>query len=255
MDWLSNIVKSSIWGFILDFIKDIMDKAFNLIADLILQASDINKYFNASRYVVNVQAVAGALLVLAVVWEAIKHQTGGVLPGEEKSLGKLAGQTVVGGVLIFFLPWSVTNIFLRLNNGVIQMIKDIGVEVKMSVIVKALNLNSDPSSIGGLIIILTLVLSVGLIGLGISAGIRAVELIIIIIISPIVAVSSVKSYDAIQIWVRETVAVVFTQSVQLLLLQILMVVLINLNGVMMLIMAIGCVVLSLKGPQVLRQFL
>lgn len=255
MNWVADGVKNSIWSFVMDFISDIMTKAFGLISDLILQTSNINQYFDVTKYIVNIQAVAGALLALAVVWEATKQLSGNVLPGNEKSLGTIAGQTLVAGAMIFFLPWSVVNIFLRLNNALITMIKSIGVTVDMNTISGILRLGTDPNQIGGLVIVLTLILVIGFLLIGVAAGIRFIELVIIILVAPVVAISAVKSYDAIQVWVRETVAVVFTQCIQLLLLQFIMVILLNVQGVMTFMLAIGCVVVAIRGPQVLRQFL
>lgn len=255
MNWLGDIVKNSIWSFILDLIQDILSKAFSLVSDLILQASDINKYLNISVYLSSVQAIAGGLLVLAVTWEATKQLSGKVLPTSEKSIGQLAGQTLVAGFLIFFLPWSVNNVFLKINNALVGLIQGIGVNIDMTNLSTVLRITSDPVATGGVFILLTLVVVIGILVLGVTAGIRYIELIIIILISPIVAISAVKNYDAIQIWIRETIAVVFTQSIQLLLLQLMMVVLINVTGIMGFLLTIGCLVVALRGPQVLRQFL
>lgn len=255
LGWVTRSVKESIWGFITDLISDILSKAFSLIAELILQTNDIDKYFNYQRYLVVVQSIACALLVLFVVWEATKLQSGGVLPGHEKSFGTLVGQSIVAAALIFFLPWSVTNIFLKINNLVIKVLTDIGVNIDVVNVIAILKLGTDPLALGGLIILMTLVLVIGLLGIGIASGIRFIEIIIIILISPIVAISALNNYDGIQVWVRETIAVVFTQCVQLLSLQLVMVALTNMTGVMSLLLSIGCVVVGLRGPKVLRQFL
>ena len=255
MSWLQDGVNRSIWGFIMDFISDIMSKAFTLITDLILGASNLNQYFTISTYVNPVQAISAALLVLAVVWEVTKQQAGKVMPGDEKSLGTLAGQTLVAGFLIFFLPWSVQNVFIRINNLLIELIKSIGISVDPNTFQAKMQLGVDPNVIGGLTIIMTLILVIGFLGIGIAAGIRFIELMFITLISPIVAISAVRNYDALQIWVRETVAVVFTQCIQLIALQFIMVIMINISGVMLFILSIGCIVIGLRGPQMLRQFL
>jgi hypothetical protein len=104
-------------------------------------------------------------------------------------------------------------------------------------------------------ILLTLILVIGFFILGIAGGIRYIELIVVMLLAPIVSVSAVRNYDAINVWVRETVAIVFTQAIQLLLLKIMVASMMNLEGVQKILICIAILVVILRGPQVLRTFM
>lgn len=255
LSWIAKKVSEAIWGFIYNLVADILTKAFQLITDLILKTSDINAYFKIDEYLHYSQAVAGALLILAVAWEGFKQQSGGVLPGDEKSISKLAGQTAVGGLSIFLLPWSVTHMFLPVNNTVIQFIQNVGIKIDTEVFKKNLDMSAGVAGLGGTLILLIGVLAVGFFLLGVTAGIRYIDLIICILVAPFVAISAVRSYEAINIWVRETTAVVFTQAIHILLLEVLLNIMVNVSGVMMLLLCIGCLSVMIKGPNVLRKFM
>jgi len=60
----------------------------------------------------------------------------------------------------------------------------------------------------------------------------------------------------LQVWIREVIAVIFTQTIHFLILQILLSIMGGVeNMMMMIILSIGTIAVGLKGPQILRQYL
>lgn len=57
-----------------------------------------------------------------------------------------------------------------------------------------------------------------LLALGIAAAIRYIEILIVILIPPIVALSVINKTDGLKIWLRETIALIFTQAIHFLIL-------------------------------------
>ncbi|MHB8276038.1 MAG: conjugal transfer protein TrbL family protein [Candidatus Humimicrobiaceae bacterium] len=71
-----------------------------------------------------------------------------------------------------------------------------------------------------------------------------------------VAISVINNSDGLQVWFREVIAITFTQTIQFLMLQILLSIMGGVENLMiMIILSIGTIVVGLKGPQILRQYL
>lgn len=255
MSWLITNVKQSIWSWLADIASDFMSKAFNLITDTIVEPTNINKYFNISEYLVYVQIMAANLLVLKVVYEVFKQNSGGMIATEEKSFGTLALQTIFGGTCIFLLPWSVSNFLLPLNNAAIGVIQSIGVKVDVSKFNKYLSLTSGIVSLGAFIIFGTLILAVAFLILGILGAIRYVEILIAVIVAPFAAISAVGDQSMMKGWFLKTSKIVFTQVLQIFLLQLLISIMAKCTGPMLYVYSIGTIVAMVKGPKILQGYL
>lgn len=256
MDWLINGVQNSIWSFLSNLATDIMTNAFELITDAIISTSDLYAYFNPDIYLAYIKILAGAFLTVVVAWEAFKQLSGGMIDTEETSLGTYTLKVVFAGLLIYFMPYSISKIFLPLNNILMNLVQSIGVKVEMGKFTNFFELTIEVINLGGFMIIMTLVLAIAFLILGVVAGIRYIDLLFIYMISPIVAVSAIRKGEAIQIWVREAIAVVFTQTIHILLLQILLVLIGTVKqNAMLFVLCIGTIAVMLRGPQVLRKFL
>jgi hypothetical protein len=261
MDWLEEGVRKSIWSFILDFANDLVNKAFSNITAMVIQASNLNTYINVSSILVYFQYLAAAFLILAVAWEGLKQNSGQMISAEKKSVGTILLQVFWSGFLIYFMPWSLMNIFIPINNALVEFIKNFGVQFTIDNLwssAQSTVITSGPSTTnrGGVNILLYLFLGLAYFILGLVASIRYIELIIAYLIAPFVAVSAVRTGDAINVWVRETTAIVFTQVLHIFLLKIVMIIFQSyFTSQAQIILSIACIVVMLRGPQVLRTFL
>lgn len=254
MSWLGEKLTNAILNFFANVASDLMTNAFNLISNTILKTNNLNEYFNVSLYLVYVQIIAGGLLSVKVVWEVFKQASGGMIPTEEKSIGTYALQVVWGGALIYALPKAVTMVLLPINNALIGLIQTIGVKIEVSQFQKMLGLTGGLASLGSTMIFMMFILGIAFFILGILGGVRYIELLIAILFAPIAATSAVDGGEGIQVWGRETIAVVFTQTIHVLLLQMLISIIGKVDGVMMVVLCLGVIVVMLKGAQLLRTF-
>jgi len=254
IDWISDIITNSLWQGLAVVIEDMLNFSFKFISQVIIQPTEPGRYLsNFNQYLKGVQFFAGGLLVIFVIWSVFR-QLSGVMYNDEKSLGNYFINVTFAGALIYILPKAVTLVFLPLNNALIGFIGSVGIDTS--------RIDSSFQNAWGIVReekILSLMFFIMLIALfilGITGAIRYIETIIAILISPLVAISIINNSDAFHIWTREVVAIVFTQTIHFLLLQILISIMVGVeNMIIMIILSIGTIVVGLRGPQILRQYL
>ena len=254
LDWISEIISNSFWQGISSAIESMLDFIFDFISQVVVQPTEPGKYLtNFNEYLKGVQFFAGGLLVVFVIWSVFR-QLSGVMYDNEKSMGTYFIQVTFAGGLIYILPKAVTLIFLPLNNALIGFIGSVGISTS--------RVNDSFQSAWGLVkeenvvMLMFLVLVIAIFVLGIAGAIRYIETLIAILVAPLVAISVINNNDAINVWIRELIAIVFTQTIHFLLLQILLSIMGGVsNMVIMLILSIGTIAVGLKGPQILRQYL
>lgn len=258
MDWVSQKVNDGIFGTVSKILTDFLAWAFKLMMELIVNLSDLKAYFDYSQYLVYAQIIAGSLLALAVVFEAIKSMSGNVFPGsEEHSLSTYTGRVVVGGMLIYFLPWTVQNVFMEFNNALIGVINSIPLKNEfnsLDTLMMILQRGFGETSWAFLLVALVIVIAFMIIG--IMAGIRYIELVLTIIFAPFAAISFVRKGESLSVWLRETASITFTQCVQVLLLKILGTMIGTVKDPIVLpLLVIGVLIVMIKAPEILRKFL
>ena len=254
LDWISEILSNSFWQGISSIIESLLDFTFDFISQVVIQPTEPGKYLaNFNEYLKGVQFFAGGLLVVFVIWSVFR-QISGVMYNNEKSMGTYFIHVTFAGGLIYILPKAVTLVFIPLNNALIGFIGSVGISTS--------RIDESFQSAWGLIkeekvvMIMFLILIIALFVLGIAGAIRYIETLIAILIAPLVAISIINNSDAFHVWTRELIAIVFTQTIHFLLLQILLSIMGGVgNMVIMIILSIGTIAVGLRGPQILRQYL
>ena len=254
LDWIKEIISTSIWDTVATIIESLLNFMFKYITQVVIDPTEPGKYLtNFEQYLKGVQFFAGGLLVIFVVL-AVFRQLSGVMYQNEKLIGTYFIHVTYAGGLIYILPKTVTLVFLPLNNLLISFIGEIGIDTS--------RIEDSFQSAWGLIKeesvmkIIFLILIVALLALGIAGAIRYIETLIAILISPLVALSVINSSDGLNIWIREIVAIIFTQTIHFLILQILLSIMGGVeNFMVMMILSIGTISVGLRGPQILRQYL
>jgi len=254
LDWIKEIISTSIWDAVAEVIESLLNFMFKYISQVVIDPTEPGKYLtNFNEYLRGVEFFAGGLLVIFVVL-AVFRQLSGVMYQSEKSVGTYFLHITFAGALIYILPKTVTLVFLPINNALIKFIGEIGIDTS--------RVEDSFQSAWGLIReenilkLIFLILIIALLALGIAAAIRYIETLIVILISPIVALSVINNSDGLNIWIRETIAIIFTQTIHFLILQILISIMAGVDNFMvMMILSIGAIAVGLKGPQILRQYL
>ena len=254
IDWIGEIISNSFWQALDTVLDGFFDFIFKCINWAILQPTDPGKYITKFyEYLKGVQFFAGGLLVIFVVL-AVFRQISGVMYTSEKSMGTYFIHVTFAGALIYILPITVTRVFLPINNHLISFIDKIGFGA--SRIKDAFTTTWEGVIDLYILVILFLVLLIALWVLAIAGAIRYIETLLAILISPLVALSVINNSDGLQVWIREVIAIVFTQTIHFLILQILGSIMVGVKNIpIMMILSIGTIVVGLKGPQILRQYL
>ena len=253
-DWISEIVTGSFWNWINNIIEDTLNYIYNFLSQVIVQPTDPSKYIqNFDQYLKGVQFFAGGLLVIFVIWSVFR-QLSGVMYSDEKSMGSYFIHITFAGALIYILPKTVTLVFLPINMALINFIGSVGIDVS------GID-NTMQTAWGGFLQeefskIMFLILIIAIFVLGIAGAIRYIETLIAILISPLVALSLINNGDGFQVWLRELIAIVFTQTIHFLILQILLSIIGGVENItLMIVLSIGTIAVGLRGPQILRQYL
>ena len=253
-DWISEIVTGSFWKSVDTIIENMLNYMYDFLSQVIVQPTEPAKYIqNFDQYLKGVQFFAGGLLVIFVIWSVFR-QLSGVMYTDEKSMGSYFIHITFAGALIYILPKAVTLVFLPINNALIKFISSVGTDVS------ALN-NTMQTVWGGIVQgetarIMFLILTIAIFVLGIAGAIRYIEVILAILVAPLVALSAINNSDGLQVWLRELIAIVFTQTIHFLILQILLSIIGGVqNLTVMIILSIGTIAVGLRGPQILRQYL
>jgi hypothetical protein len=254
LDWIKEIISTSIWDTVAEVIESLLNFMFKYISQVVIDPTEPGKYLtNFDDYLRGVEFFAGGLLVIFVVL-AVFRQLSGVMYQSEKSVGTYFLHITFAGALIYILPKTVTLVFLPINNALINFIGEVGIDTS--------RIEDSFQSAWGLIReenilkLIFLILIIALFALGIAAAIRYIETLLVILISPLVALSVINNSDGLNIWIRETVAIIFTQTIHFLILQILISIMAGVDNFMvMMILSIGAIAVGLKGPQILRQYL
>lgn len=252
MDFMADLINKGVNTFFSNLANELLGYAFDILTDFLMNFSDVNKYIDIKQFLVYSQAIACAFLSSAIVWQVFKAQSGGAFKGE-KSVSVLAMKTVFSGAFIYFLPHFVMKILIPINNLVINVISEVGkaYQVEPDKIFNPIKELIDQKNA---FVLGVLVLAIALLILAIMSAIRYIDLMICILIAPFAAISIVGDGEGLSTWARETCAIVFTQSIHILLLQILMKLMVETKGITMLILGIGTVVVMIKGSSVLKTY-
>jgi len=253
-DWISEIIKGSFWKAADNLFESILNYIYDFLSQVIIQPTEPSKYIhNFDQYLRGVQFFAGGLLVIFVIWSVFR-QLSGVMYSGERSMGSYFIHITFAGALIYILPKTVTLVFLPINNSLIKFIGSVGVDVS--------SIDNDMQSVLGLIReeeiskIMFYILVIAIFVFAIAGAIRYIETLIAILVSPLAALSLISNSDGLQVWFREITAIVFTQTIHFLLLQILLSIIGGISNItIMFILSIGTIAVGLRGPQILRQYL
>ncbi|MEN8906915.1 MAG: conjugal transfer protein TrbL family protein [Clostridiales bacterium] len=260
---LSDIFEATIWRFFTNLGSNLLDESINIINTFIIKSTSID---NLKSYILDYsnllsffQIISGTLLIFLIVSEAVERQASGLVSNKERTVVLLVGRSILSAAFIYILPKTIIEILLNLNKLIIEGI--INENEFNSNLKSDLFSNVDEFSI--VVTIAFFILSIAFFILAILGIIRYLEIIISILLAPICAAFFVKSNEKLSIWLREITAVIFTQSIYILLLSVMVKVFSNnnlseispTNVFVKYIVSIGIIFVMLKGPNLLRKFL
>lgn len=198
-----------------EFIIGIFDSAMVGLQKWVFKPTDLMEGVMVEQTLEALKYIAMGLLAVNVMVEIIKsmyeegYGEGGV------PLESILVRSIKAFALIHLSPWILTDIILKANNLLLEVIGSIGSSEMMTTISDKF-MQEEVTLSGGFILmaVVFLLYGLGLIILAVMAAFRHVQLIFLLSLSPLLAVSASGKGQAYNTWVREAIAVSFTQSFQ-----------------------------------------
>jgi len=257
-EWIEEAVSGFFYKIIDSMNSWLISQTIPLIKSTVLDPTDPGRYLSNWNNLQNMSVLLASSLFSVFVVMAVFRQISGTLSTGDRSVGKYVIDISMAGLLIFFLPLSVTKVLLPINNILINKLSEVGVSADKLKNVLELSTSSGYGLTQefNLYGVLALILIIAFIVLAIAGAIRYIETLLIILVAPLFALSLINNSDGVQIWFREAISVIFTQTIHFLM---ILFILSTVGGVestfVSIMLTIGAIAVALKGPQILRQFL
>lgn len=161
------------------------------------------------------QYIATGLLILNVMKEILVSMYEEGMGDGGRLLEDIFFNAIKSFALIYLTPWILTDILIRGNDLVLSGLSQLGASQLM--ITVSDQLLQEKSSLSGsflIMVVVYIIYALGMVILAVLGAFRYVQLIVLAALGPFLAVSTSGKGDSYNTWIRESVAVVFTQSFQ-----------------------------------------
>ncbi|MGD9678928.1 MAG: conjugal transfer protein TrbL family protein [Vulcanibacillus sp.] len=255
-DWFTDKISSAINSIILDWVSSIFDYMFKIMYELVFHFERVDQYINYKPYLQFFMYFAGFLILVRIAFRFYKIQQGVDDTASFDSLQALFIDTIIGILLIFLLDDLIVKILMPINqkliDGLIYLFSSVSAGDYYNMIVSSLNSNNLT-----VLILQLIIFTIGVIVISVQAGIRFVEILIGIITAPLIATHYIADKEKVYTWFNEMISIVFTQSLQVLLLLLMMTasdsIKVGISGYITTMIYIGFLFVAVKSPQILRQ--
>lgn len=243
IEWLKEAIQ--------ELVKDFANMAFDWIEIFMLAPTDLSKYDKIKTLYDFVFSLASTLCIVFVAWSLLGIMFNHLAGTQSRSISEVIFKSMLAFVLAASAPWLLNEVLLKLNNAIVQYFLDKGLDTSMlEKFVVIPGASGLALSFANLIIVILFVL------LALQYIQRLGEYIVILVTSPIAAHSIVtENFDIWSVWWREAVSVIFSQAFQVALLWMILNMIAGTEKLSEYMMAIGLMVIILKGPKYIRQFL
>ncbi|MFX3658538.1 MAG: conjugal transfer protein TrbL family protein [Ectobacillus sp.] len=234
-----------------DVMTDIANAAFSWLKIYMFAPTDLTKYAYVSEAygIVYVLAVTiGAVFFVFNMFKLIIERAGGY---SQRGVQEVIVRMLLGGTLAVLAPILLKDVLLPLNNAIVTIFLNKGIEVETFSKFVAVPVAGNTA-----VLMAGLGMSIIFLLLSIQYIIRTVEILIILIMSPVAAWSIMnEDMNIWNIWWRETIATVFTQSLQIMIIWIAFNSIGDAKELQDFIVGFGFMIFCLTGPGFLRKFL
>ncbi|MGX5183793.1 conjugal transfer protein TrbL family protein [Streptomyces avermitilis] len=249
-DWIEEAAQNSINKWLSSIFTDFATDAFSFIEDFLITETDMSKvYDKAPEVLLYVQGVAQSLIGVFAIRDILGIVMDTITEENDRSLESVIKGAVIASCAVWIMPFFLTDVLIQLGNLSLGFVAHLGVGID----VMKMMLHGG-SFVGG-IVIMALLFSIAALILGVMSYIRNIQLLVLFLITPLVATSLVKGYDGSVNWLRESVALIFTQTLQVFLLNVMLNSLGTNVSVEAYLKAIGVIAVMLTGPAFLKQFI
>ncbi|WP_416826008.1 conjugal transfer protein TrbL family protein [Ectobacillus polymachus] len=231
--------------------SDIANAAFGWLSIYLFSPTDLTRYpyvSEAYHIVLFISVTMGGVFFIFNLFKIIIDKVGGY---SQRGYQEVIVKTFLGGTLAMLAPFLLKDVLLPINNAIVEIFLNKGIRVEtFSKFVSLPGAGATSLLLAGLCMAIIFLL------LAIQYVIRTVELLILFIMSPLAAWSIVNEEMNIwSIWWRETIATVFTQSLQIMIIWISFNSIGDAANLQDFVIGFGYMVFCLTGPSFLRRFL
>lgn len=248
----TKIVGDGINSWLNDIVSGLLSEAFKGLTVVLFSPTDLSQVPMLQAQLPNIQYLCLSLLGVRAVWSYLQIMYSNVDGHMTITPSQLFGKTIFGGILIYLTPMLVFKVIIPINNALVNYISVWGVGFqKFQSLADVLTLQNQ----AGFMIITILIFAICCVVLLVFNGIRYAEIIFNVIMGPVLATSlATNNGEGYQIWWRETLSVVLAQPAQYIILNIFFNSLMS-AGFLSYLSAIGALILMMRGPALIRQFL
>lgn len=234
-----------------ELIGDITEAGFVWINKFVVKPTTLENLGyveQAASWVIGIVLSLHLVLLLAALLKNLMQEMEGTA---NKSPFSIVIKSVKGIAMGFAAPWLLISVLLQANNFLVLQIVGMGLNTKSlekSIVI--------PEQAGTTLLIVLVVLSGLFLVLGIQYIIRLGELCGLFLFAPVAALTIITDdTDLWSVWWRESLAVVFQQTYQVLMLWIAFNSMAGGKTINDYILSIGLMIVTLKGHSFLRKFL
>lgn len=234
-----------------NLMNDIANAAFSWLKIYLFTPTDLSKYAYVSEaynIIFMISVTIGGVFFTFNMFKLIVEKIGGY---SQRGVQEVIVRTFVGGILAVLAPFLLKEILIPLNNAIVQIFLDKG--IKVETFSKFVGV---PGTAATAVLLAGLAMAIIFLLLAIQYIIRTVELLIIFVMSPLAAWSIVnEDMNIWSVWWRETIATIFTQSLQIMILWLAFNSIGDAVDLKDFVIGFGFMIFCLMGPGFLRKFL
>ncbi|MFE8703900.1 conjugal transfer protein TrbL family protein [Cytobacillus sp. FJAT-54145] len=229
--------------------------AFEYMGEFIIAQTNLSKVPNLNTFVNWAQWAGGSLAIFFFIKRVVEGIKDNITGENEPNFAEMIGSLAISMALIFATP-KIVYMFISINNQVVKSITDLGINVNLggNEILDKYTANGDLALVQLHLLFMTLVWAISFLVFAIVGALRYIELAIVLIMGPIVSTTYVNRSGVLQTYWTEVVAIVFTQVAHVLL-AYWIVQWSSAGTTWGLVSSIASAFISLRGPQILRQFI
>lgn len=256
-DYLNKKIVEGSVSILQALIDGAMAPVMGLLSDTIFNTQPIKDYINYTPILSMTQRTAILIIPIYILYREVAKQAGDVI--NDESIQTKVYKALTSVFFVYFLPYF-AEILITLNNLAVKEILTAGnimsAEnfVRMVLGLFGLDANASVNSFLFILLILLIVI-VSFIVLGIVAAMRIFEIAIAIVFCPIACISYINRGDGLNVWFREFLSLCFTQTVQAFALRgLISIIDFSRNFIVNIALLVGGVVVMIKTPKILRNF-
>lgn len=227
--------------------------AFEFIGVYIIGETDISIIPGLDDFLLASKGIAAALALLFFYLQMLNYFRDLAADEEDGPPTVIVVNFVVSLIWIGLIDKVIIAFLIPLNNMIVSMIATTKID--------ATALNTDILTVPGTlvanalqIIIMYLIVGIAILVFAVQGAIRYVDIAILLIVGPLIGAKRTMQKEAISVYLQEAVAIIFIQVIHIIICYYILQFLLSgtLHGILL---TIGATVVSMRGPQAIRQYI